>query len=40
MEKLSFKKKEIVDIQEALQLADVNKDGNLDFQQMRAELKK
>lgn len=37
--KLSFKRDKIVDIQKALKSADVNQDNKLDFEEWRATLK-
>jgi polycystin 2 len=39
MNKLSFKREKIVDIQKALQTADSNQDSKLDFEEWRQELK-
>jgi len=39
MNKLSFKREKIVDIQKALQTADSNQDNKLDFEEWRQELK-
>ena len=39
MNKLSFKREKIVDIQKALQSADTNQDSILDFEEWRLELK-
>ncbi|XP_047124917.1 polycystin-2 isoform X1 [Hydra vulgaris] len=39
MSNLSFKREKIVDIQKALQTADVNHDNMLDFEEWRAQLK-
>jgi len=39
MNKLSFKREKIVDIQKALQTADTNQDNKLDFEEWRTELK-
>ena len=40
MNKLSFKREKIVDIQNALQSADGNKDNKLDYDEWKDELKK
>ena len=39
MNKLSFKREKIVDIQKALHTADTNQDNKLDFEEWRTELK-
>lgn len=39
MNKISFKREKIVDIQKALQTADTNQDAKLDFEEWRQELK-
>ncbi|PAA70221.1 hypothetical protein BOX15_Mlig009158g1 [Macrostomum lignano] len=39
LDKLSFKRDKIVDIQKAIQSADLNNDRQLDFEEWRAELK-
>ncbi len=39
MNKISFKREKIVDIQKALQTADTNQDSKLDFEEWRQELK-
>jgi len=39
MNKLSFKREKIVDIQKALQSADANQDNKLDYEEWRSELK-
>lgn len=39
MNKLSFRREKIVDIQKALQQADTNRDNKLDFEEWRKELK-
>ena len=40
MEKLNFKRDKIVDIQKALQTADINNDKQLDFDEWRKDLKR
>jgi len=39
MNKISFKREKIVDIQKAIQTADANRDNKLDFEEWRQELK-
>lgn len=39
LNKLSFKREKIIDIQKALKSADVNQDNKLDFEEWRATLK-
>ncbi|XP_065058180.1 polycystin-2-like protein 1 [Rhopilema esculentum] len=39
MNKISFKREKIVDIQKAIQTADTNRDNKLDFEEWRQELK-
>lgn len=39
LDKLSFKREKILDIQKALKTADVNQDNKLDFEEWRANLK-
>lgn len=39
LDKLSFKREKILDIQKALKSADVNQDNKLDFEEWRANLK-
>ena len=39
LDRLSFKREKIVDIQKALKSADVNQDNKLDFEEWRANLK-
>lgn len=39
LNKLSFKREKIIDIQKALKSADVNQDNKLDFEEWRANLK-
>ena len=39
LDRLSFKREKIVDIQKALKTADVNQDNKLDFEEWRANLK-
>ena len=39
MSKLNFKRDKIVDIQKALQSADINQDKQLDFDEWRQDLK-
>lgn len=39
LDKLNFKRDKIVDIQKALQSADINQDKQLDFDEWRQDLK-
>ena len=39
MDKLNRKRDKIVDIQKALQTADINQDGKVDFDEWRQDLK-
>lgn len=39
VDKLNFKRDKIVDIQRALQSADINQDNHLDFDEWRQDMK-